>query len=568
LTDLKLRFRYLYGCAVKDADKTKESLNDELQAMRERVLELEGRLYERARAEKGLSDSEERFRLLADNTVYSIFQTDIDFNLLYVNESSFDIIGYLPEEIVGSNVRSLFSPGESDRIETILAEELLKGPPHKGVIFEAAFLHKDGREIPTEITARINYDRAGKPTGVQGSVCDVTERKRSQKERIVLEEQLYQSQKMEAVGRLAGGVAHDMNNILTAIMGSVEALGMEMEKAGTAAQDIQNILNACRKGSNLTRNLLGFARKGKYQKEYVSLNDAARRVHELLKHTISKKVVIETSLDTELDLVEGDSSQLESALMNICINASDAMDGEGRLSISTENVVLDGITEGTASGLKPGNYVKLKVSDTGAGMDRETQARAFEPFFTTKPKGEGTGLGLSMVYGVVTNHGGTVTIGSEPGIGTEVMILLPKLERRSRPSQQERVRKTPSSIPGRGCVLLVDDEKVALNSTYRLLEKMGYKVFLAGNGVEALKIFKDNKKHIDVVLLDLIMPQMDGPETFEELKKVDSNVRVLLVSGYSMDDKVEELLKKGAAGFLKKPFDGMELSTALKRALG
>jgi two-component system cell cycle sensor histidine kinase/response regulator CckA len=262
----------------------------------------------------------------------------------------------------------------------------------------------------------------------------------------------------------------------------------------------------------------------------------------------------------------GDRNQVHHALMNVCINGADAMKNGGVLSISTENVSLDQADSKAFGNLEAGKYVMLKVRDTGIGMDDETLKRAFDPFFTTKPEGEGTGLGLSMVYGVVENHGGKVMINSKPGKGTTVTFFLPAIDhfdRRRSVLPSER----PSLPPKGGGVLLVDDEQTIRSSARRLLERLGYNVLLAEDGNTALEIYKNNKDAISLVILDLIMPDMDGPETFEKLIAFDPRVKVLLLSGYSRDEKVERLLAKGALGFAQKPFDIKTLSEILKKTL-
>lgn len=386
---------------------------------------------------------------------------------------------------------------------------------------------------------------------------DITERRD-------IEAQLLQAQKLEAIGRLAGGVAHDINNILSAILGSASVLELEIDPEDEKSEDIQRIITACRKGGRTTRDLLGFARKGKYLRERVSLNRLMLRIIELLKHTISKKISIELELDEKLYLVVGDLGQLDNALMNICLNALDAMQGEGRLIIRTMNHSVFSSDGDAAFGLPPGTYVRLQVEDTGAGMDEETRFRVFEPFFTTKSQGEGTGLGLAMVYGVVKNHGGIINVDSAPGEGTTVEVVLPCIDQLASELPEVPMQTVPSIVPERGGVLIVDDEEMLLSSTKRILNKMGYRVFLADNGRTAIDEFTSHRDEIDAVLLDMMMPELDGRETFFELKKIDPDVKILLCSGYSKDKKVEDLLSSGAIGFVHKPFDVKVLTDELK----
>ncbi len=395
---------------------------------------------------------------------------------------------------------------------------------------------------------------------------EIAERQRAEEEKKQLEDQLWHTQKMEAIGRLAGGIAHDMNNVLAAIMGSASAIDSETEQGDAKREDVDNILTACTKGRDLTRDLLGFAHKGKYVNEKVSLNSVADEVRALLSRTFPKKIETEFHLDERLSCIGGDPGQIEHALMNVCINARDAMNGEGKLTIITENVSIKPSNKVTMSGLAPGEYVELKVTDTGVGMDRETLKMVFEPFFTTKPKGKGTGLGLAMVYGAIKNHGGMVDIASKVGVGTSVTFILP-VDTSDALSEPASSTETTAAQTGSGCILIVDDEAIVRNSSSRLIRKLGYAVFVAESGQAAIDIFEKHRHDISLVLLDQIMPVMDGSETFEKLKQIDPDARILLCSGYSKDEKIDALLTAGAYGFLEKPFEINALSQELSRAL-
>jgi CheY-like chemotaxis protein len=317
----------------------------------------------------------------------------------------------------------------------------------------------------------------------------------------------------------------------------------------------------------LTRDLLGFARKGKYTKEIISLEEAVQRVVDLLKRTISKKIAIYTRLDESLAPVEGDASQLENALMNVCINAADAMSGEGQLVIESSNVEISDAGQESWVELAPGLYVRLRVSDSGVGMDQETLERAFEPFYTTKPQGQGTGLGLSMVYGVIRNHGGSVLIDSAPGRGTTVTMMLPGASAERVSDDQVGAQKKPSEVPGDVGVLLVDDEPLVIRSTKRLLERLGYRVFTAVNGRDGLEVYRSCHDQIEIVVLDLLMPEMDGAETLRELQGFNPTIKVVMATGFTEDSKIEELLAAGAQGFVEKPFDIEDLAAEMKRVL-
>ncbi|MBW2523395.1 MAG: response regulator, partial [Deltaproteobacteria bacterium] len=377
-----------------------------------------------------------------------------------------------------------------------------------------------------------------------------------------LAQQLHQSQKLEALGHLAGGVAHDINNVLGAIMAAASLLEGDLSPDHPSGADVQDILDACRRGRELTRNLLGFARKGRFLKEELSINRLAEETEQLLRRTTDRRVRIESRLDPKLLHVEGDRGQLGQMLMNLCLNAVDAMPDRGTMIISTENELITDPVLASARGVEPGSYVRIGVSDTGVGMDAEMIEHIFEPFFTTKPLGEGTGLGLSMVYGTVKSHGGAVWVESEPGEGSTVTLLLPGTPR-LRPTSEPAARVAgEASVEVKG-ILLVDDEELIRSSSSRMLERLGYRVIAAADGREALELFAAHRDRISLVILDVVMPEMDGLEALERLRAEDPSIRVLVASGYGRDDRVDGLLSAGANGFIQKPFHVVRLADAI-----
>jgi PAS domain S-box-containing protein len=555
---------------------------------------------ERKQAEVSLRESEEQHRTLLEAMPDIVYKIDAEGYFKYVNPAVTGL-GYQPEELIGEHFSTIVHPKDLASVSRGSVLPPLQGL-YTGMDSAPKLLdeRRTGVRMTRDLTLRLipkNWNEEndndlffgsltsyGEVTavghyalnkrtmvkqfaGTVGIIKDISKRMQSEQEKASLEAQLRQSQKMEAIGRLAGGVAHDMNNVLGAVMGSASALETEMQKDHPHYADVSNILSACRKGRDLTRDLLGFARKGKYVKETFSVNDVAEEARSLLERTIPKTIKVVCELSEHLRMVEGDRSQIHHALMNVCINAADAMGSVGLLKITSQNTVMAQVLpKGGASGLPAGEYVEIAVTDTGTGMDEETLQKAFEPFFTTKPKGEGTGLGLSMVYGVMKNHGGKVTIESEKGVGTTVTFLLPAIHSlRLRPMEppQNKVSTTPRS----GSILLVDDEQIIRNAARRILKLRGYDVILAESGVKAIEIFKEKKETVSLVLLDIIMPEMDGIDTFEALVKIDPSVNVLLFSGYSKDDRVERLLSKGRVRFAHKPFDIASLSKSVKECL-
>jgi signal transduction histidine kinase/CheY-like chemotaxis protein len=384
-----------------------------------------------------------------------------------------------------------------------------------------------------------------------------------QHEREQLLEQLLQSQKLEAVGTLAGGVAHDMNNVLAAIIGLAEIVRDDL--TGPARDDVGQILDSARRGAALTRNLLGFSRRGKYHKESVAVADLVGSVSKLLTRTLPKGITICVEGVVECD-VDGDAAQLSHALMNLCLNASDAMAGDGLLRIQVGDVTIDP-ARATVLSIEPGRYVALDVSDSGSGMSPEHQARIFEPFFTTKEKGRGTGLGLSMVYGTVQAHKGAIEVDSELGRGTVVTVYLPTTNA-SVPAAVPGLAPAPTALVPAGAtlVMIVDDEPLVRAVTRRWIERAGYQAIDAANGREAVELYAQRLGEIRAVVLDMEMPVMGGAECFATLKRLDPTVRVVIASGFTTERDTQACLDAGALGFLEKPYAAQQLIDVISRA--
>lgn len=374
-----------------------------------------------------------------------------------------------------------------------------------------------------------------------------------------LEAQLVHAQKMEAIGTMAGGIAHDFNNLLMGILGNVSLILSDEDSRQRCEGELKAIEQCVQNGAGLTRQLLGFARRGKYEAVPMDLNPLIEESAKMFNRT-RKEITIYGKYHPELWAVEADRGQIEQVFLNLLVNAWQAMPGGGNIYLQTENVTL---AENVVKpyDLNPGNYVKISITDTGVGMDEATRLRVFEPFFTTKEPGRGTGLGLASVYGIIANHAGIIEVNSEKGVGTTFTIFLPA-------SRKEKVmgKKAPEKVylKGRESILLVDDEDLVVEVGEKLLEKLGYSVLIARNGEAGLETYKKNKDRIALVILDMIMPGMGGKETFERLKAIDPGVKVLLSSGYSADGQAAEILKRGCKGFIQKPFALLELSQKIR----
>jgi signal transduction histidine kinase/CheY-like chemotaxis protein len=395
-----------------------------------------------------------------------------------------------------------------------------------------------------------------------GLAVDPTAVKSARSGRRGLKKELRQSQELRAVGTMAGGVAQDMNNILATIMSLASVMLTETEDTGIRA-DLEDILTAARKGRDLTRNLLGYSRKEKIRREDVSLAEVIGGVKELLGRTISKQLDWRIGLPDDLPAVRGDFGQLTHVLMNLCLNAADAMKSGGVIAIEASAVDIQLHDQEAWPGINGGDFVKLKVIDSGSGMTREVIEKAFDPFFTTKGHGGGSGLGLAVVYGTVKNHHGHVTIESWPRRGTTVTIYLPAAGAKQSEVSNGSLPAEARKIGGGRNVLLVEAEEMVRRAAGRTLESLGYEVLSAEDGARAQELLRKHGDEISVVLLDVTSEGIDGEEVFYKLKAIDEGIAVVVAAGVSQDATVEELLRSGAAGFVQKPFDMQSLADAI-----
>jgi len=508
-------------------------------------------ITDRKQSEVALRESEERFRELAELMPETVFEVDLEGKLTFVNRNAFNNFGYTQQDLKkGLKSFDMIIPKDRERAQDNVTK-ILTG--EKSGINEYTALRKDGSIFPVMIHSAPIF-KEGKPVGLRGFMVDITDRKKAEEERRKLEVQFQQAQRFEALGTLAGGIAHDFNNLLMNIQGNTSLMLFEIEGTHPFFEPLKKIEKQVKSGAQLTRQMLGYARKGKFNVKSVDLNQIVDESADTFGRT-RKEITIYREFDNDLFPVEADQGQIEQVLLNLYVNAADAMPGGGKLILKTKNETHLNIKSNHYDP-RPGKYVQLTITDSGTGIDNQTLERIFDPFFTTKGMGRGTGLGLASVYGIIKSHDGYIDVTSEKGHGTTFTIFLPASEK-----DVEGTADTAAKlIKGSGTLLIVDDEELVLKVGVNMLEKLGYTVLGAKNGTEAVDIFKANKDKIQMVILDIIMPDMGGGDVYDKIKAINPEVKVLLSSGYSVDGQAIELLERGCDGFMQKPFTMEELS--------
>jgi len=499
-----------------------------------------------------LQESEKRHRAVLENIEEGYFEVDLTGNMVFFNDSLCKITGYSRETMMGVNNRDYTSRETADRMYKVFNTIYRTG--NSASITDYEIIKRDGSRCFLELSASIILDEAARPIGFRGVARDVTFQKK-------LENQLLHSQKMEAIGTLAGGIAHDFNNLLMGIQGRTSLILMDADTSQRAYEHLRGIEEYVKNAADLTRQLLGFARGGKYEIKPTDINELAAKSVHMFGRT-KKEIKIDTKFQADVWTVEVDQGQIEQALLNLYVNAWQAMPGGGNLSLETKNVTLED-TRTIPYQVKPGEFVMISVTDTGEGIEKDIQQRIFDPFFTTKEVGRGTGLGLSSTYGIIQNHNGIIEVFSNKGQGTTFYVYLPACD-----SLIVRGKKTMESVlTGNETILLVDDEEMIVEIGNEILSKLGYSALLARSGPEALNIYREMSDAIDLVILDMIMPGMSGKETYEALKTLNPRVKILLSSGYSMKDQATRILENGCDGFIQKPFSIKDLSHKMREIL-
>lgn len=511
-------------------------------------------ITERIKAEESLRQSEEKFRLITENTTDLIALLDLAGRRIYVSPS-YGTLLESPDALIGTDAFGEIHPDDRARVKDAFATTATTGHDLR---VEYRLIDSRGNLRYIESNGNVIKDRSGRPMNVVVVSRDVTERKR-------LEEQLLHAQKMESIGTLAGGIAHDFNNILSILLGYTSILQKEQPEAEKVARSAEAMTTAIQRAAGLVRQLLTFARKSEANLAPVNLNTVAQEVADMCRHTFPKTIAITTRFFERLPMVVADHNQLHQALLNLCVNARDAMQDHGSLSITTDVVDAAALRARFPDAAADG-YVRLSVSDNGGGMDESTKARIFEPFFTTKEKGKGTGLGLAMVYGVVKTHQGFIDVESEMRKGTTFHLYFPIPTPDSKPLvvEEEAAKETTG---GSETILLAEDEPALFELVKALLEERGYTVLGAHDGVEALEEFKKHASEINLVLIDIGLPKLSGWEAFLKMREIRPTVAAVVATGYVDPDQRSEMLTKGVRDFVDKPYAPQQLLRKIRDVL-
>ena len=506
---------------------------------------------ESKQVEGALEQCDEKYRTILETIADPVVLFDIECKVEYFNPAFTSVFGWTLDECFGKSM-NVFVPEDAWPEIKPMSDKLLAGKKFSGI--ETHCYTKEGNIILVSISGAVYRDREGNPRGSAVNLRDISEQKK-------LERQFQQIQKMEAISTLAGGIAHDFNNLLMGIQGRTALMYLQTSPDHPHFEHLKAI-EACIKSSvKLTKQLLGFARGGKYDIKPTDMNEIIDKSADRFGR-LKKEVTIHLKSQTDIWSVEVDQKQIEQVLLNLYVNAWQAMPGGGDLYIQTENVVVDENCKRPYQ-VEPGKYIKISLTDTGIGMDKAIRKRIFDPFFTTKRMDRGAGLGLASVYGIIKNHGGFIDVYSAKGIGTTFKIHLPASEKE--PVKEKNVCE--KVLRGTERILFVDDEDIIIQVGKDMIESLGYEVRTAKNGKEAIEICKKNMDNIDMVMLDIIMPVMDGGETYDKLKEIKPDIKVLLSSGYGVNGQATEILNRGCNGFIQKPFDMKTLSKKIRSVL-
>jgi PAS domain S-box-containing protein len=537
--------------------------------------EIAGRVWsfrditDRRRAEEALRDSEEKFKFLAEKMADIIWTVNRNFQTTYVSPSIEKILGFTPEERKRQTLEEMITPGSLNKVQMMFLEELRRdeagnADPDRLVTIEVEYYRKDGSTVWMENSVKAVRNNSGAIDGLYGVSRDITERKIAEEEKARLQAQLQQVQKMESMGTLAGGIAHDFNNILGIIVGNTELAMDDVPEWNPARRNLEEIRTASIRARDVVKQILAFSRKTPQKMKPVRIIPIIKESLKFLRSSIPTTIEIHQNISSESDTVLTDPTQINQVLINLCTNAVHAMGEKGGvLEVSLEDIELDAGSSMDYYDLSSGKYVRLTVNDTGHGIEPKILKRIFDPYFTTKGVGEGSGMGLSVVHGIVKRYGGGISVSSEPGKGTIFHVLFPCIEDEPEPKVE-----IAAEIPrGNERILFVDDEKAMIDAIQPMIERLGYKVTARTSSIEGLEAFRANPDRFDLVITDFTMPNMTGMELANELFKLRSEIPIILCTGYSDHINEEKAKRNGIRAFVMKPVVLDEIANTIRKVL-
>jgi len=510
-------------------------------------------------AELSLSRSEVKYRLLTENTLDVIWSMDMERRFTYLSAAAETQAGYAAEALIGKSLPVLLGATEARRMGIVIDDAIAAGPDQPGVTVETQLRRKDGAFIEVEIRGRVIFNSDGQPLSIQGASRDITER-------VLLQRQVVQAQKMESVALLAGGIAHDFNNLLTIILGGAEMALKQVAADDPSREALTDILAAGNRAATLTRQLLAYARREPHRPLVVAVDHTVEEIARMLRRLVREEIELTSVLGAGTHTVLIDPGQLGQILSNLVVNARDSITDFGRITISTSLRHLDLDYCKKHPGTVPGDYVVVAVTDDGSGMDAETAAHLCDPFYTTKATGEGTGLGMAIVEGIVKQNGGYIEVQSEFGSGTTISIIVPALTEAESATNVDQESSHP--LTGFEKILLVEDEAALLRLATRMLEQLGYRVLAAGSPAEALALAAQPSVEFDLLITDVVMPKMNGPALADAIARTRPGLRVLFMSGYAPNEVAQRGIRGQGVDFMEKPFTIETLRTLVRAQLG
>ena len=535
-----------------------QALAQENAALKQAHAELQNRLRQEKNLKKKLALSEDKYREIIESIQEGYFETDLEGRITFCNQALLNIGGYSREDLIGTTFQEFTPPRTSRAMRSVFGRVFKSGQDSKATHYE--IFHKSGRTLIIEFAAALVKDQQGEPLGFRGILRDVSEQVRAAEKERRLQAQLQQAQKMEALGTLAGGLAHGFNNVLMAIQGNLSLISMNLEPDHPMQKHLGRINLSTEKGSRLAREILSFAKVGKFVVMETDLNKILKSTSRMFLRSNSRLKVSELYQE-DLWPTRVDRVQIGQVLLGLYMHAAEAMPNGGDLYLQSENIYLDeGYT--TPFGNRPGRYVRISVTDSGMGMDEEAKRRIFEPFFSPYRPLRYEVLGLAATYGIIKSHGGLINVYSERGHGTTFTIYLPA----ARMENPDREIKLKASI-GTETILIVDDDQTASRAGRDILERWGYRVMTAETGIEAIDIYAEYKEDIHMVVLDVFLPDLNGDQVYRELRKINPDILVLLASGYNINTQIKSLLKQGCVDFVQKPFQTQSLSSKARAVL-